>query len=204
MKKIIALALVLALTLSLAACGAKEAVQDAVKGALPGSSTLPASSSAPAQTQPSSTSEAKPSGGAADTSTVEGRLAKAGLKLEDIQPDTFAEASLYNCDKDEVVLYITDKGGPLGEAVMKPLVMRVIEATAAVADDEKYWDAYYGLGEPKELDFSKSNWDAWMFVAQWSYQKDGEWVTVTLGVVPAEEPDEQDNYDYEVTLAFLY
>jgi hypothetical protein len=60
------------------------------------------------------------------------------------------------------------------------------------------------LGEPKELDFSNSNWDAWNFIAQWSYQKDGKWITVTLGVVPAEEPDDQDNYDYEVSLAFLY
>jgi hypothetical protein len=142
--------------------------------------------------------------GSVDINTVEGRLSKAGLKLEDIKPATFAEASLYNCDKDEIVIYITDSSDKLGEAIMKPLVMGIIEATAAIADDGKYWNPYYGFGEPTELDFSNSNWDAWSFIAQWSYQTSGKWVTATLGVVPAEEPDGQDKYSWEVTLAFLY
>ncbi len=146
----------------------------------------------------------KKSGGAADINTVAGRLSKAGLKLDAIKPDTFAEASIYGMDKDGIVMYLTNPKGKLGEAMMKPMVMKVIEATAAVADDKKYWAVYYGMGEPKPLDFSQSNWDAWNFIAQWSYQKDGQWITATLGVVPAEEPEGQDKYAWEITLTFNY
>jgi predicted small lipoprotein YifL len=144
------------------------------------------------------------SGDTVNINTVEGRLSKAGLKLEDIKPDTFAEASLYNCDKDEIVMYLTNGKDKLGTAVMKSLVEKILNATATVADDGKYWDAYYGLGDPKELDLSKANYDAWMFIAQWSYKTDGKWITATLGILPAEEPEGQDNYSWEVTLAFNY
>jgi hypothetical protein len=143
-------------------------------------------------------------GGGADINTVEGRLSKAGLKLEDITPATFAQASLYNCDKDAIVLYLTNGSGKLGSAVMKPLVERVMAATAAVADDGKNYAAYFGMGDPKDLDMSNANYDAWSFIGQWSYQTGSKWVSVTLGVVPAEEPDGQDNYAWEVTLAFSY
>lgn len=74
----------------------------------------------------------KKSGGAADINTVAGRLSKAGLKLDAIKPDTFAEASIYGMDKDGIVMYLTNPKGKLGEAMMKPMVMKVIEATAAV------------------------------------------------------------------------
>ncbi len=194
MKKLVAFTLALALMLSLAACGGGSDTSNSEN------TTPPASQNGSETTDTASSNE----GDSVDSSTVEGRLARAGLTLDDIKPDTFAEASLYNCDEDEIVMYITNEGGPLGEDVMKPLVMKVIEATAAVADDGKYWNVYYGLGEPTELDFSESNWDAWNFIAQWSYQKNSQWITVTLGVVPAEEPDGQDNYDYEVSLTFLY
>ncbi|MDR0531327.1 MAG: hypothetical protein LBG83_04595 [Oscillospiraceae bacterium] len=143
-------------------------------------------------------------GSAIDINTVEGRLAKAGLKLADIQPANFAEASLYNCDKDAIVMYLTNGSGKLGAAIIKPLVEKVLAATAAAADDGKNHAVYYGLGDPKDLDWSGANYDAWSFLGQWSYQTGGKWVTATLGVVPAEEPDGQDNYAWEVTLAFNY
>ena len=138
-----------------------------------------------------------------DINTVEGRLLKAGLELDDIKPDTFAEASLYNCDKDEVVMYLTNDTDMLGAAIMQPLVEKIMTATAAAGDGKNY-ETYYGLGDPTELDLSDANYDAWVFIGQWSYKVSDKWVTVTLGVLPAEEPDGQDNYSWEVTLAFLY
>jgi hypothetical protein len=138
-----------------------------------------------------------------DEDTVEARLAKAGLELDDIKPDSFAEVSTYNCDDGNIKMYITNKG-QLGEAVTKPMIMKIIEATADVADDGKYWASYYGLDEPRELDFSTTNWDAWMMIQMWSYQKDGQWINVVLGIVPAEEPNGENNYEYEVSLAFIY
>jgi len=143
-------------------------------------------------------------GNTVDINTVEGRLSKAGLKLEDIKPATFAEASLYNCDRDEIVMYLTNGRDKLGAAAMRALVEKILNATAAVADDGKYWASYYGLGEPRELDMSRANFDAWNFIAQWSYKTGGKWVTATLGVVPAEEPEGQDNYSWEASLAFNY
>jgi hypothetical protein len=139
-----------------------------------------------------------------DSDSVEGILAKAGLDLEDIKPDTFAEASTYLCDQNEIIMYITNDADVLGEAVTKPMIMKILDATADIADDGKYWDSYYGFDEPTELDLSETNWDAWFLLLTFSYKKDGEWINVTLSVVPAEEPAGENNYEWEVTLSFLY
>ena len=142
-------------------------------------------------------------GTSTDINTVEGRLSKAGLKLEDIKTDTFAEASLYNCDKDEVTMYLTNDNNMLGEAVMQALVEKIMAATAAAGDGKNY-KSYYGMGVPEEIDMSDVNYDVWYFIGQWSYKVGDKWVSATLGVLPAEEPDGQDNYNWAVTLAFLY
>jgi hypothetical protein len=180
--RIIPVALLLMLSVLFVGCGGKNAVSD----------------------DPSAIDSAPVSNGAkVDDSTVAGRLAKAGLKLDDIKPDSFAAETLFGCGEDEIAMYITGKG-QLGEAVMKPMVMKIIDATAAISDDGKTWEPFYGLGEPEPLDLGDPNWNAYNFVGQWSYQKDGQWICATLGVVPADEEGGQDNYDYMVTLSFLY
>ncbi|NLW78934.1 MAG: hypothetical protein GXY32_05935 [Ruminococcaceae bacterium] len=203
MKKIVAIAFALLLTFSLAACSAKEAVQDAVRDAVDGGTSAVATNSGDTE-DPTSQSDGATNGNSADDSTVEGRLAKAGLTLEAIQPETFAEATLYNCGDDKVVLYLTNGSGLLGAAVMQPLVEKIMAATAAASDNGKNWETYYGLGDPVELDMSDINYDAFFFIGQWSYVVKGQWITVTVGVLNAEEPEGQENYSWEVTLDFLY
>lgn len=71
MKKILACIFAFALMLSLAACGAKEAVQDAVRDVLDETSA-PAGSSEPAASTPAApSSEAAPAGGAAMESLID-------------------------------------------------------------------------------------------------------------------------------------
>lgn len=203
MKKVLPLMLALALGFCLAACSVKDAVQNAVRDAADGGAPARGESTGSAA-QPAPQDGAAAPGNNPDTGTVEGRLAKAGLTLEAVRPESFAEATLYNCDADEVVLYLSSGSDMLGAAVMQPMIEKILAATAAASDDGKNWEAYYGLGDPRELDMSETNYDTWYFIGQWSYRVKGQWVTVTLGVLPAEEPEGQDEYSWEVSMAFLY
>ncbi len=203
MKKLMALIMTAMLVVAFTACGAKDAVQNAVRDAMDDSTTAPADTGGNAA-QPAAQDDDAAAGNTTDTATVEGRLAKAGLTLEAVMPETFAEASLYNCDADEVVLYLSNESGQLGADVMQPMVEKILDATAAASDDGKNWEVYYGFGEPTELDLSETNYDAYFFIGQWSYVVNGQWVTITLGVMPAEEPEGQENYSWEISLSFLY
>ncbi len=144
------------------------------------------------------------SGNTFDNSTVEGRLARAGLTLNAVKPDTrFAEAGLPetgDSKKTKVIVYLTGK--ELLTAEWKgSYFTKIRDAVAAVSDDKKVYNAYFGLGEPVELSLESIKWNAMIVAIQASYKLNGKWITITAGTVPAVDKDE---YTNGISLKFIY
>ena len=136
-----------------------------------------------------------------DNTTVEGRLAKAGLTLNAIKPDNrFAEAGLHR-EETGVKFYLTGEEEVSAED-KEIYFTKLRDAIASISDDKKVYNAYYGLGEPKkELSLEDTNWKPYYMIAQWSYLFDGKWITLTIGFPT---PAEKEGFSHCASLDFLY
>ena len=135
-----------------------------------------------------------------DNTTIEGRLAKAGLTLNAIKPDNrFAEAGLHR-EETGVKLYLTGQEEVTAEDKER-FFTKLRDAIASISDDKKVYNAYYGLGEPKELSLEGTNWKPYYMIAQWSYQFDSKWITLTIGFPT---PAEKEGFSHCASLDFLY
>jgi hypothetical protein len=136
-----------------------------------------------------------------DNGTVAGRLAKGGLTLDAILPDTrFAEAAIpgYDPDKTEVCLYLEGEENPTAEW-KETYFTKLMAAIASASDDGKVYESYI-FGDPVELSLADVNWEAWILIFQPSYKHNGEWITLTTAPVPAE----RDGFTHAISLKFIY
>ena len=150
MKKLLALALVLMMVLSLAACGGK---------------TDPTPSGG--DTTDPGTSQQTPSGGGTnDTNTLAGHLEKYGLTENDIQPEG-ATVEWNELSKDIKVTV----GSSQDDAAKEAFVTQVFNATKAVADGGKNLKTEMENNDYPEMSITDFTFSR--FQVSWLYRYDG-------------------------------
>ncbi len=188
MKKLLAITLMMILAISLGACGAKEAVQDAVRDALPSSSTPPNSAAPPsssntqAQTPPSSASESTSPSSAeesanVDTSTLAGYLSQFGFTEDDISLANLTE-NVFHADSKMIEIHTSSTPA---NAELQECVERIYEKSRSTSENGKVYiygsDNEFVLSDIVDWNF---DWQSSPLTVYWGYKYQGKDVMVAI------------------------
>jgi hypothetical protein len=198
MKKLVLIALILALTFSLAACGAKEAVQDAVRDAMPAESESPDSSAKADEEDKIDVTEAaeKMVEEAAERDAFSLAAATAFWKAKGVDMDAAAPDWDWTVDEEKMATYgdepdssyghasvVFEKagGGEISKEEFQAWARKVFDATAAASDDGHNIIGWEFAGDGEDALSEAAFEDAIdAFMPGWGFMRDGKNMVVYL------------------------